>query len=182
MILLLRRLEVFKHQLGITGVIGIVGLVACAIFWLAMAIPLRLSIVEHKQTLQAFTAEHDHPSAVAVPVLTEPEQIEKFYAQFPLATDLPDIIRDIHQAAEDSGIALSVGEYKWLKDADNRVVRYEIVFPVQAKYQPLRRFIEAVGIAHPTLGLSEISIKRETIEQGVAQVKLSYVLLMRRVD
>jgi hypothetical protein len=74
-----------------------------------------------------------------------------------------------------------LGEYKLAPDANNpRLMRYEIIFPVQGSYQNLKAFISGASEQFPTLGLVEVNIKRETVKDTAVQIKLSYALLLRR--
>ena len=84
--------------------------------------------------------------------------------------------------ALDKGIRLVIGEYKMAPDVNNpRLMRYVIIFPVQSNYKNLHNFIASASEKFPTLGLSEVSLKRDSVKDGAVQIKLSYVLFLSRM-
>jgi Tfp pilus assembly protein PilO len=116
-----------------------------------------------------------------LPKLNDEEALQKFYAQFPPVGEVSIVLAQIHQLAQAKGISLVVGEYKLAPDANNpRLMRYEIIFPVQGSYKNLKAFIASASEQFPTLGLNEVNIKRETVKDTAVQIKLSYALLLRR--
>jgi Tfp pilus assembly protein PilO len=116
-----------------------------------------------------------------IPVLNDEQALSKFYKQFPPISDLSKVLEQLHQLASDKGVNLSNGEYKLSNDANNpNLMRYEIIFPVQASYKNLRDFIAAASQQFPTLGLAEVNLKRESVKDTAVQIKLSYVLLLVR--
>jgi Tfp pilus assembly protein PilO len=95
--------------------------------------------------------------------------------------EVSKVLAQIHQLAQVKGISLVVGEYKLAPDANNlRLMRYEIIFPVQGSYKNLKAFIASASEQFPTLGLTEVNIKRETVKDTAVQIKLSYALMLRR--
>lgn len=175
-ILSLLRLRYVCGYSGLTGLL----LLLVALGYGFASLSLQDQIAENKLLLQKLQLLPPQVQEEVAPVLTESQQVTRFYQQFPAQETLSAILQDVHRIADQSGVQLTLGDYKWLKDADPSLVRYEIVFPVEAQYQPLRQFIQQVGMAYPTLGLSEVNIKRESAKLGGAQVKLSYVLIMAK--
>ena len=116
------------------------------------------------------------------PKLNDGQALEKFYQQFPPVSDLSKILAQIHQLALDKGIRLIIGEYKMAPDVNNpRLMRYVIIFPVPSNYKNLHNFIASASEKFPTLGLSEVSLKRDSVKDGAVQIKLSYVLFLNRM-
>lgn len=175
-ILSLLRLRYVCGYSGLTGLL----LLLVALGYGFASLSLQDQIAENKLLLQKLQLLPPQEQEEVAPVLTESQQVTRFYQQFPAQETLSAILQDVHRIADQSGVQLTLGDYKWLKDADPSLVRYEIVFPVEAQYQSLRQFIQQVGMAYPTLGLSEVNIKRESAKLGGAQVKLSYVLIMAK--
>lgn len=178
---LLRKLEVMRHQLGWMGLAGLLVIVSCLVFGLMVIAPGQHQLQQKRNELAWLGAQPKQPAVAQVTVLDDEQALQKFYQQFPLVSDVSKILEQIHQLALKKGIRLTVGEYKLSNDtANSNVQRYEIIFPVEANYQNLRDFIAAASLQFPTLGLTEINIKRDSIGEGAAQIKLNYVLLMLR--
>lgn len=178
---ILRMLEVVRYQLGLLGMAGLLVLIGGLMVGLAVVMPAQLQLQKKAHELSWLSTQPKIQATPQVAVLNDEQTLQKFYRQFPPVTDLPKVLEQIHQLAVDKGIKLAVGEYKLSNDATNQnLMRYELIFPVQASYKNMRDFIEAASLKFPTLGLSEISIKRDSIGDSAAQIKLNYVLLMVR--
>jgi Tfp pilus assembly protein PilO len=180
---MLRYLEVSRHQLGLLGTLGLLGLIICLVMGLTSLLPEEQALQQKTQAL-AWLSQQPAQSAQAqpqLPKLNDEEALKKFYGQFPPVGEVSKVLAQIHQLAQAKGISLVVGEYKLAPDANNpRLMRYEIIFPVQGSYKNLKAFIASASEQFPTLGLAEVNIKRETVKDTAVQIKLSYALLLRR--
>jgi Tfp pilus assembly protein PilO len=179
----LRYLEVLRHQLGLLGTLGLLGLVICMLIGLTSLLPGEQSLQQKTQEL-AWLSQQPAEFAQAkakLPRLNDEEALQKFYEQFPPVGEVSKVLAQIYQLAQVKGISLVVGEYKLAPDANNpRLMRYEIIFPVQGSYKNLKAFIASASEQFPTLGLTEVNIKRETVKDTAVQIKLSYALMLRR--
>jgi hypothetical protein len=177
----LRYLEVLRHQLGHLGTLGLLGLVICMVIGLTSLLPGEKALQQKTQALAWLSQQPNESSQAQLPKLNDEEALQKFYAQFPPVGEVSKVLAQIHQLAQAKGISLVVGEYKLAPDANNpRLMRYEIIFPVQGSYQNLKAFIASASEQFPTLGLAEVNIKRETVKDTAVQIKLSYALMLRR--
>ena len=179
---LLRSMEVLRHQLGVLGMLGLLGLFGCVLMGLISLMPAEQALQQKTQELALLRQQPIGNVEVQTPKLNDGQALEKFYQQFPPVSDLSKILAQIHQLALDKGIHLVVGEYKMAPDVNNpRLMRYAIVFPVQSNYKNLHNFIASASEKFPTLGLSEVSLKRDSVKDDAAQIKLSYVLFLSRM-
>ena len=179
----LRYLEVLRHQLGLLGTLGLLGLIICMLIGLTSLLPGEEALKQKTQELAWLSQQPAETSQAQakLPRLNDEEALQRFYAQFPPVGEVSKVLSQIHQLAQVKGISLVVGEYKLAPDANNpRLMRYEIIFPVQGSYKNLKAFIASAIEQFPTLGLSEVNIKRETVKDTAVQIKLSYALLLRR--
>lgn len=179
----LRYLEVLRHQLGLLGTLGLLGLIICMLVGLTSLLPGEQALQQKTQALAWLSQQPAETSQqqAKLPRLNDEEALQKFYEQFPPIGEVSKVLAQIHQLAQAKGISLVVGEYKLAPDANNlRLMRYEIIFPVQGSYKNLKAFIASASEQFPTLGLSEVNIKRETVKDTAVQIKLSYALLLRR--
>lgn len=175
---LARYAERLRQHIGLLGVAGLLGLALSLTLWLSALLPAQ-SVVKQQTAELAWLQAQPRVAGIKPPPLDDAQQLTRFYAQFPAASELRTIVQRIHQLAVEQGITLTTGEYKLSRDGNNaRLLRYDIVFPVQASYARLRGFISAASRQFPTLGLSEIHIKREAVSDDGAQIKLNYVLLL----
>jgi len=143
--------------------------------------PAQHKLQQRLDEMQWLSTQPKSNSYTQVAVLNDEQSLNKFYKQFPPITDLSKVLEQLHQLAKAKGISLTNGEYKLINDANNPdLMRYEIIFPVQASYKNLRDFIAAASQQFPTLGLTEVNIKRESVKEPAVQIKLNYVLLLVR--
>ncbi len=179
----LRYLEVLRHQLGLLGTLGLLGLLMSMVLLLTSLLPGEQALQQKTQALAWLSQQPAETSQqqAKLPRLNDEEALQKFYEQFPPVGEVSKVLAQIHQLAQAKGISLVVGEYKLAPDANNlRLMRYEIIFPVQGSYKNLKAFIASASEQFPTLGLTEVNIKRETVKDTAVQIKLSYALLLRR--
>jgi Tfp pilus assembly protein PilO len=181
MIKLLSQIEVLSYKLGALGILGLLGLMCSLFTSLILLLPAEQELNQKKQEVAILTQqpkEAIHPQKTK---LSDEQSLQKFYQQFPPTTDLSKILAQIHQLATEKGISLVVGEYKMAPDFNNpRLMRYAISFPVQSNYKKIYDFIATASDKFPSLGLSDVSIKRDSVKDGSVQIKLSYVLFLRR--
>ena len=182
----LRAAELLHHRLGAVGILAMAILFGNIASWMLVVMPLQGDIREKSAEL-AWLHKQPKSNDVAVkPVLNDEQQLVQFYRQFPDASQLNTLLGQLHQLAIDNGIVLVTGEYKLGEYTlsgglnNRKLVRYEIIFPIQANYAQLRAFIDAASQKFPTLGLGEINIKRESVNESGGQVRLNYVLLMSK--
>lgn len=176
---LLRTIDTLRFWLGTAGQVGLLLMVLLMLFGLLVMLPAQQKLQtlrEQLEWMQAQPKAHARPA----PVLAETQQLQQFYAQFPPQDSLSELLRALHQLAQESGMDLVMGDYKLSHQRDNAALqRYEITLPVKARYGALRAFIAQAALRFPTLGLSDISIKRDGIQDDEAEVKLTYVWLLR---
>jgi Tfp pilus assembly protein PilO len=178
---ILRSLEVLRYQLGLIGLVGLFSVLASLLLGLTLLMPAQHTLQQKMSEMTLLSTQPKSNSAPQTPVLNDAQALSKFYKQFPPISDLSKVLEQLHQLASDKGVSLSNGEYKLSNDANNpSLMRYEIIFPVQASYKNLRDFITAASQQFPTLGLAEVNLKRESVKDTAVQIKLSYVLLLVR--
>ncbi|HWU35493.1 MAG TPA: hypothetical protein VN023_09695 [Methylovorus sp.] len=174
-----RRIDILRFWLGGAGQAGLVLMLLVALLGLLVWLPQQQQLQTQREQLAWLQAQ---PKAQArpAPVLDDARQLQEFYAQFPPQDALSELLRGLHQLAQESGMNLVMGDYKLSHQRDNSALQcYEIILPVKARYSVLRDFIAQAALRYPTLGLSEISIKRDGIQDDEAEVKLTYVWLLR---
>lgn len=176
---LLRTIDTLRFWLGTAGQVGLLLMVLLMLFCLLVMLPAQQTLQTQREQLMWLQAQ-PKTQARPAPVLAETQQLQQFYAQFPPQETLSEQLRALHQLAQESGVDLVMGDYKLSHQRDNAVLqRYEIMLPVKARYGALRQFIAKAALRFPTLGLSDISIKRDDIQDDEAEVKLTYVWFLR---
>jgi hypothetical protein len=92
--------------------------------------------------------------------------------------NLPDMLKTLHALAQKYGITLDSGDFKFGNIEGDKLLRYEITLPVKCSYPNLRSFVEDAAHKIPTMGLSEINLKREAVVDNMVQAKLDFILYL----
>jgi hypothetical protein len=105
-------------------------------------------------------------------------QLSNFYAFFPLTEDLPELLGRIHRAAMQNQLLLKKGEYKFSRETDFRLARYEVTLPVNGDYARVRGFVNDVLQAVPSAALDELTLKRESVDQPELEARVRFSLFL----
>jgi hypothetical protein len=101
-----------------------------------------------------------------------------FYGFFPALETLPGALAHVYVIAEKAGINLDKGEYRLIASPEERLTRYEAVFPVRGNYTQVRAF--AVSVLHdlPFASLDDLKLEKKRAEDTVldSQIKLTFYL------
>lgn len=167
-----------RYRLGFFGLAGI----AVAVIALAMYV---FSVLPAERQVQAGAVQlHNlrmHPESTAV---AEPSRrgdsaaLAEFYGQFPGMDHLPEQLNTLHALAHKHGIVLPRGDFKLVSAEGDKLLRYEITLPVKCSYPQLHSFIDEAAGKLPTMGLNEISLKREAVGENMVQAKLGFILYL----
>lgn len=167
-----------RHYLGWSGLAGLVAAVAGLAIYLFAVLPAERQLQLRQYELVQLST-HPKLDSLAKPARKDDgTALEEFYRQFPAVTSLPDLLDTLHALAEAREITLDHGEFKFGNEQGGKLLRYEITLPVKGSYPHLRSFIDEAAHKLPTMGLSEISLKREAVGDALVQAKLDFVLYM----
>lgn len=105
-------------------------------------------------------------------------QLSNFYAFFPLTESVPELLGRIHRAAMQNQLLLRKGEYKFSREADFGLGRYEVTLPVSGDYARVRGFVNDVLQAVPSAALDELTLKRESVDQPELEARVRFSLFL----
>lgn len=165
------------EQLGFPGVVGLGLLVFCAAFYFSALVPLKQE-VHSLRAMQAVAQAEQHQKLISV--RQQPAgQLDSFYKSFPDVKDAPDALSRLHDAAVLQGVTLAQGEYRFVHNDSDKLVRYEIALPIKGDYVQLRKFLTRVLVDMPYVSLDEVAFQRQKISDVIldAQVKMTLFLL-----
>lgn len=107
-------------------------------------------------------------------------QLAEFYHLFPRERDLPERLEKIFTAAEEQGITLEQGEYKFLRPADDRLMRVQITLPIKGGYPQIRKFLDGLPQVVPTVALGDIQFERQRVADPIVEAKIKLVLFLEQ--
>lgn len=106
-------------------------------------------------------------------------QLALLYARLEAPQQANQVARRLHEAARGSGLALEQGEYRTLPDASGKLIRYQIVLPVNGSYPQVRRFLDQALRQMPGLALDAVSFQRVEGEAGLLRAELRFTAFLR---
>jgi Tfp pilus assembly protein PilO len=113
----------------------------------------------------------------AEPVTTR-GQLSNFYAFFPVSEAVPDVMARIEQAAQQHDLILEKGEYRFGREPEFRLARYQMTLPVRGSYADVRGFVNDVLDTVPAIALEELVLKRETVDEPELEAEVRFLLYL----
>lgn len=158
---------------GRTGVIGAVLFACSLLLLLAVDMPQRNESATLRREL-ATAGQGATGTVAADPALG------KFVAALPRRADLPLILGQMVQQANEAGIQLDSGRYELVGAAgSNPIARYRFSFPLQGSYPNIRKFINGTLAAIPATGVDSLRIERNSIGEGNVVADLRLIVFVR---
>ena len=177
-------------KIGVLGIVALAIALGCCLFYAFNIVPLQQKMADDANKLpptnpaQILSGKTEKSQLKVMTKQTTPEQIKRFYAQFPAAETLPNCLRLIDNIALKQRLTLNRGDYKLtqiksLQSNQATLARYEIVLPVTGQYVQIRQFIAQVLHELPALALSDLQLKRESAQSPSVEARLIFVLLLK---
>jgi hypothetical protein len=164
-----------RDQLGPMG-LGALGLLAAAfIFHATVVEPMQ----QRNRLLEASLARHAGRVAPSLPGAAS-GKLEDFYAHLGKSEAPTDWLAKLYGIGKATGVELQSGSYRTQAGekagAGGRIERYEIVVPVAGTYPQLRDFLKRALAEIPVLSLDQLTLKRESRDDGAVQAELKMTL------
>jgi len=163
------RILKLRHDLGPAGVAGLVLLAAAALFMLLVLQPLE----ERARDVQTRAA--GRTAAAAPQSGATGEKVAELYRYLDKPEETTDWLAKLYAIGKATGVELQSASYK-LQAGGGRIERYEIVVPVSGSYPQMRDFLKRSLAEIPVLSLDQMSLKRESRNDGMLQAELRLTL------
>jgi hypothetical protein len=162
------------RRLGRPGVAGVGVLLFCAMFWGSAVAPLNARLSAANGELRALQAKATSAEAGGA----ARGGLDAFYGFFVSGKSSADWLQKIFALAEDSGIALQRGSYRYNRVPGERIARYEITLPVTGSYVQIRRFLASVLNEIPVASLDGIAFEKKRIGDSDVEAQLRLTLYL----
>jgi Tfp pilus assembly protein PilO len=156
--------------------IGLMCLAVMSVVYFAEVLPESSRLSELQLRKDALVAQQSLDGGVVK--LTPSQQLAEFYRGFPLGTTIPDVLARINQVAIDQQLALEFGEYAMAREQGGRLDQFRITLPIKGRYVQIRKFIAEVMLAHPSLSLESLSVRREKVAQEMIEGRIVFLLFL----
>ena len=165
------RLAQLREQLGTMGLAALGLLAAGALFTVFFLNPLQ----EKNRQLESSYARH---AGRAVQPGVASGKLESFYAYLEKSEAPTDWLAKLYGIGKATGVELQSATYRTSSPEKGaaRIERYEIVLPVTGTYLQLRDFLKRALAEIPVLSLDQLTLKRESRNDGDVQAELKMTL------
>jgi len=106
-------------------------------------------------------------------------RLKAFDDYLPLHDDIPTVVQDLLNQAEDQHLVLARGDYRAQPDLQGGFMRYRMSLPVKGDAPAVLKLMQSALQSHRTLALESVQFKRARIESADVEVRLQWVLLTR---
>lgn len=159
--------------------ISVVLLVLVGAAWAVVLLPLQqeFDVAQASQRAQRDTMLRE----ADVNTAGDPqERLARFYGFFEGTDGLPGRLEKLSAVARASGLELRRAEYRMSAPPEQKLVRYQIILPVEGSYRAIRRFTADALEAIPALALSQVKFQRREISDGRAEAQIVFTLYFKR--
>ena len=166
------RQTVDRH--GWPAMLGAVLLFGCAIFYLAVVVPIERQLGDSPAATSAMPtsgAKGGKPSERDLR-----KALTAFYGYFPDRQALQVHLAEIHLAAQRAGVSLRRADYRVVETDTGRLRQYRIVVPVTDTYPRIRQFVSALLSAVPMASLDGLSLQRRRVSDATVEAELQVTL------
>jgi hypothetical protein len=165
-----------RRDLGATGMAALVVIGASALFGTAALEPMQ---VRAQRLADELARRAPEAAPERAPGGTAAQKLEAFYDYLGRKESATDWLAKLYAIGKATGVDLPSATYRPQAAAGAaaaRIERYEIVLPVTATYGHLRAFLARALAEMPILSLDQITIKRESRNDGAVQAELRFTL------
>ena len=184
------RLLQLRDELGPMGLASLALLAVTAMFFSLVLKPLQ----ERNVALESSLARNAGRTAEGQPAAGG-GKLERFYDRLGTNEAPTDWLAKLYGIGKATGVELQSGSYRSVSPAaaansatagngaerpgaggGGRIERYEIVLPVAGSYPQLREFLKRALIEIPVLSLDQLTLKRESRDDGAVHAELKMTL------
>jgi hypothetical protein len=158
-------------RIGPAGQVGLAALFAAALVAASVLLPARNAI----ETLNADIAQAQRPHATG----TVEQAAPRFVASLPTRQQIPTVIGQLFQQAQQAGVPLDTGHYAFSAAKAGGLGRYDLEFPVKAGYPNVRDFIDRTLTTIPAAGLAGLHLERKAVGDMVVNADIRFVIFVR---
>lgn len=163
--------------LGVTGSAGAGLLLLAGLGAVLLWLPLQRDLAAARAELAA----HDSGTLTAVDDRAgrTGTGTAGFVARLPTQQQLPAILGQIVGQATAAQLELEKGTYSLVSSKSQRVVRYQLVYPVRGTYPAIRKFVDGSLAAVPSLALGGLRMERSTVGVSQLDAEVKFVIFAR---
>lgn len=154
---------------------GLLLILTTAVLCITMLIPA----TEHLARLDDQLARLHDSGQNHLTAITASANSDEFYRVLPTQASLPVLLQKIFDAANESGVTLSSGQFKLTPQTEGRFSTYMVALTASASYADIRRFVNRVLETNQTAALQTIDFSRSQSNGSKIESKVHFTLYLR---
>ncbi|WP_230971206.1 hypothetical protein [Nitrogeniibacter aestuarii] len=163
------------RRAGWPGAVGL-GLIA-----FSLAFSYSAAELQDKREAELVTERTKLMKVAASPVggsNTNRARLTAFYDRFAMASELSNVLADIHLAAQRRGLLPERADYRSAVVTGTPLVRINATLPIEGRFDALYAWLGEVMRDHPGVVIDQMSLKRESAQASTlsADVRLSVLV------
>lgn len=162
------------------GWAGVVGISLCVF-------ALSFDLTGNRALADAADALHQQARSLAkgqrqrsVPVASDRERVDAFYAGLPPASSLPELLLRLHGHALARGVPTEKADYRVQALPGTPLEKVSLELPVRGSYPAIRQWLADVQAGMPALALDELALRRADIGKADIEARVRFVIFVRR--
>ena len=160
------------------GKLGIVVLFVGVIMFFLIIRPQQHEANALKAEAQKVKARVDASKLAKTAAPSLQTRLTHFYQRFPAASTAPDLLDKIYTSAKTQNLSLEQGEYRWVHQDNDKLMRFEAVLPVKGSYVQIRKFLNQLLVELPNLTVDDISFQRQRVSDAIVQSQIKVSLYL----
>lgn len=165
-----------RRELGLAGIVALALISMTALFHKVALEPL-----QRRAELLSSGIEQQAGKAPSRAAAGSAAKLQTFYSHLGRSETTTDWLAKLYAIGKATGVELQSGTYRNQATADTasgKIERYEIVLPVSGSYAQMRDFLQRALGEIPVLSLDQMTLKRESRNDGTVQAELKLTLHM----
>jgi hypothetical protein len=162
-----------RDELGVPGLAALAFIALIALTNCLVVAPLQTRSVELQMRSAAATPAAQSGSVGG----STDHKIGAVYDFLGKSDQATDWLAKLHGIGVATGLQMKSASYR-TREAEGRIVRYEIVLPVTGSYAQIRDFLKRSLAEVPVMSIDQLALKRETRKDGALQAELRLTLHM----
>lgn len=115
-----------------------------------------------------------------VPMASDRERLDAFYACLPPAGNLPELLLRLHGHALARGVPAEKADYRVQAVPGTPLEKIHLEIPVHGSYPAIRSWLADVQAGMPELTLDELTLRRPNIGKADIEARVRFVIFVRR--
>lgn len=166
------------RRLGLLGGLGIGIAIIGLIAYYSAILPQKREVQALKNETEKLKSNTEASKLARINSPSTQTQLARFYQRFPSTTAAPDLLDKIYATAKTHGLSLEQGDYRWVHEDQDKLMRFEVVLPVKGSYIQVRKFVNQLMLDLPNLAVDDISFQRQRVGDAVVQSQIKFSLFL----